>query len=765
MADDHSKWRLHTSQYLGEISALCFLHLPSHLSSLPYLLAGSGSQVLLYDLEAGQLVRSFQVFEGIRVHGITCNFVNCAEGSSSTTVAFRVALFGEKKVKLFNFNFEFKFQNQSYIIVDLSLAQALPRLSHWVLDVSFLKGPEGGHCLAIGCSDNSVRVWHISNSSVILEVHSPEICLLYSMRLCGDTLDTLRIASGTIYNEIIVWKVESLYVASLLTSLEEDRSNVSSLSKYVKLHHQQYKAVNIFRLIGHEGSIFRIEWSSDGSKLVSVSDDRSARIWAVHAKQKDSDSIEEEVFSSVLYGHNARVWDCSITDSFIITAGEDCTCRVWGSDGKQLKMFKEHIGRGIWRCLYDPISSLLVTAGFDSAIKMHQLHASLPGSLEAYPEAKEFDDRSDIFSLRIPNLSEHIQLMDSKSEYVRCLRFARDDTLYVATNHGYLYHAKLSDQGNVNWTNLVQVSEGVPIICMDLLSKNMPGDACAIDDWVSVGDGKGKMTVVKVVGDFCTPQLDVTFTWSAGMERQLLGTYWCKSLGYRFVFTADPRGILKLWQLSDLLSSACQKSSTTYNVSLIAEFSSCFGLRIMCLDASFEDEVPIYFGLRIMCLDASFEDEVLVCGDLRGNLVLFPLSRDLLLGTSAASEVKISPLSYFKGAHGISTVSNISVARLSSNQIEIRSTGGDGCICYLQYDRDRENLEFIGMKQVKELSLIQSVSAGNNSVDDLASCNYAAGFASADFIIWNLITEAKVNLPTSSPLLNKLIRRVFPLTH
>ncbi|KAJ0110607.1 hypothetical protein Patl1_00808 [Pistacia atlantica] len=655
MADDHSKWRLHTSQYLGEISALCFLHLPSHLSSLPYLLAD--------------------------------------------------------------------------IIVDLSLAQALPRLSHWVLDVSFLKGPnEGGHCLAIGCSDNSVRVWHISNSSVILEVHSPEICLLYSMRLCGDTLDTLRIASGTIYNEIIVWKVESLYVASLLTSLEEDRSNVSSLSKYVKLHHQQYKAVNIFRLIGHEGSIFRIEWSSDGSKLVSVSDDRSARIWAVHAKQKDSDSIEEEVVSSVLYGHNARVWDCSITDSFIITAGEDCTCRVWGSDGKQLKMIKEHIGRGIWRCLYDPISSLLVTAGFDSAIKMHQLHASLPGSLEAYPEANEFDDRSDIFSLRIPNLSEHIQLMDSKSEYVRCLRFARDDTLYVATNHGYLYHAKLSDQGNVNWTNLVQ---GMPV---------------PIDDWVSVGDGKGKMTVVKVVGDFCTPRLDVTFTWSAGMERQLLGTYWCKSLGYRFVFTADPRGILKLWQLSDLLSSACQKSSTTYNISLIAEFSSCF-------------------GLRIMCLDASFEDEVLVCGDLRGNLVLFPLSRDLLLGTSAASEVKISPLSYFKGAHGISTVSNISVARLSSNQIEIRSTGGDGCICYLQYDRDRENLEFIGMKQVKELSLIQSVSVGNNSVDDLASCNYAAGFASADFIIWNLITEAKVNLPTSSPLLNKLIRRVFPLSH
>lgn len=70
----------------------------------------------------------------------------------------------------------------------------------------------------------------------------------------------------------------------------------------------------------------------------------------------------------------------------------------------------------------------------------------------------------------------------------------------------------------------------------------------------------------------------------------------------------------------------------------------------------------------------------------------------------------------------------------------------------MEYDKDRESLEFIGMKQVKELSLIQSVSAENNSID-LASCNYAAGFASTDFIIWNLITEAKVN--SSVPLLNR----------
>lgn len=35
----------------------------------------------------------------------------------------------------------------------------------------------------------------------------------------------------------------------------------------------------VARLQGHEGSISRVRWSSDGKWLASVSDDRSLRIW------------------------------------------------------------------------------------------------------------------------------------------------------------------------------------------------------------------------------------------------------------------------------------------------------------------------------------------------------------------------------------------------------------------------------------------------------------------------------------------------------
>ncbi|CAN1196390.1 WD repeat-containing protein 6 [Linum perenne] len=485
-----------SGQYLGEVSALSFLNIPQGFSSLPLLLAGSGSQLLLYNLEAGSLIKAFQVFEGIRVHGIACS-----DGFAvldSAKLSFRVSVFGEKRVKLFSLNVAL--ESEQLLFVDLGLECSLPRFSHWILDVSFLKS----NCIAVGCSDNSVHVWDITNSSPIVAVQSPDKCLLYSMRLWGESLDTLRIASGTIFNEIIIWRV---------------------------VHQEIYKASHISRLIGHEGSIFRIAWSSDGSKLVSVSDDRSARIWRVGSAFEGDPFTQEELAGPVLYGHNARVWDCCTFGSLIVTAGEDCTCRVWDLEGKQLKMIKEHIGRGVWRCLYDPTSLVLVTAGFDSAVKVHQLPSSLPRLLEVQNDSELSMDNK-VSTGRIPSLSEHVGLMDSKSEYIRNMHLTSEDTIYVATNHGYLYHAQITDR-EYKWTKLVQVSQEVPIVCMDLLSKKLPNSSCGLDDWVALGDGKGNMTVVRVIGDISSPEVAVTYCWSAGKERQLLGTYWCRSLGSR----------------------------------------------------------------------------------------------------------------------------------------------------------------------------------------------------------------------------------------
>ncbi|XP_060217545.1 uncharacterized protein LOC132644899 isoform X2 [Lycium barbarum] len=660
---EQSRCRLQRGQYLGEISALCFLHLPPHFSQLPFLLAGTGSQILVYDLTIGKLIRSFDVFDGIRVHGVSLQAFN--KHLSDSHVTFRIAVYGERRVKLFSLQIQkvsnSQTEQQACFHLTLSLVLLLPKFSHWVLDVSFLKWDgatpnNSGDCLAIGCSDNSVHIWDMLRCSLLSRVGCSERCLLYSMRIWGDDVGSLRVASGTIFNEVLVWKVGRKADPDVIGSPTEDLLNLTSC-KDLQLPYQQYEAINICKLTGHEGSIFRLAWSADGFKLVSVSDDRS--------------------------------------------------------------------GRGIWRCLYDPDTALLVTAGFDSAIKVHRLQVSFSnGSAGGIVEVQDSTVQKEEFALYIPNFREHFGVMNSKSEYVRCLRFSREDSLYVATNNGYVYHAELYDAEDVKWTELLHIGEEGPIICMDLLShcSKVTKD---VENWVAVGNGKGTMMIAKVVGDVLNPRVELTSTWSAEPERQLLGTYWCKSLGPMFLFTSDPRGTLKLWRLFNPLPSVSHDVMRRCSVSLIAEFRSCF-------------------GMRIMCLDASVENEVLVCGDIRGNLLLFPLQRDTLFSMSTASEINISPLSNFRGAHGISTVCSISIASFSPTQLEIHSTGGDGCICYFEHDRSRHNLEFVGIKQVKELSTVQSVFTDADQEDCLPSGSCAIGFSSSDFIIWNLISETKV---------------------
>ncbi|GBG78411.1 hypothetical protein CBR_g26439 [Chara braunii] len=110
----------------------------------------------------------------------------------------------------------------------------------------------------------------------------------------------------------------------------------------------------------------------------------SARVW--HLAREPSQTAEnfghhDCVFSNdsgvmvgaVLYGHTARLWDAFVTPEVLVTASEDCSCRVWTVNGDHLATIRGHIGRGIWRCIYDPHSKLLITAGADASIKLHSL--------------------------------------------------------------------------------------------------------------------------------------------------------------------------------------------------------------------------------------------------------------------------------------------------------------------------------------------------------------------------------------------------------
>lgn len=585
----------------------------------------------------------------------------------------------------------------------------------------FLKADD---VVAVGLSDNSVALWDSVRSSVIQRVRSPEKTLLYSMRMWGDSIEALQVASGTIYNEILIWKISP---QTMCSSSKEHSTPSNSTQGHIPDHGLQFVAIHLSKLTGHEGSIFRISWSSDGTEVVSVSDDRSARMWLVGGQRKnfrDSGKIIVPDISAnlILFGHNARIWDCYVSDSIVITAGEDCTCRVWGKDGSELLMVKEHIGRGIWRCLYDPNSSLLITGGFDSAIKVRVLCSSKGEPKEQDMVLNDVKEKNEIFTISAPKVFQQPGLMDSKSEYIRCLRFMRENILYVATNNGYLHRVEIINPADVRWAELVRVSKEAPIICMDLLTSS--GFSLDVEDMVAIGDGKGNVTVVKVSDNLSTHEKALSFTWSAEKERQLLGIFWCRALGSGYLFTTGPRGVLKLWKIGNLLLSGVDNAHLDIEVYCVAVFRSCF-------------------GARILCLDASIKEEILICGDQRGNVTIFSLS-EALIGGNSSKMVEEIPVIHFKGAHGISSITSISISTLNFDHVEIRTTGGDGCICYFKYDKIVQRLEFTGMKKLKELSSIQSIFTDSNSEKFLTQGNYAIGFTSADFIVWDLVNEIKM---------------------
>lgn len=117
------------------------------------LCTGTGSQMIIYDVLAGKTLNSFHVFEGIRVHGISCSFVDSTNCRSSATLAFKIAIFGERRIKLFSLHFDttLDYQILENTCFQLTLILALPKFSHWVMDVCFLKVKIGHCCHYLSC--------------------------------------------------------------------------------------------------------------------------------------------------------------------------------------------------------------------------------------------------------------------------------------------------------------------------------------------------------------------------------------------------------------------------------------------------------------------------------------------------------------------------------------------------------------------------------------------------------------------------------------
>lgn len=91
----------------------------------------------MYDLVSGKIIRSVQVFEGIRVHGISLE--NSHKQLACSALDFQVSIYGERRVKLFSLRIVPDTEQKPFLDVEMTLIHSLPKFGHWVMDVCFLK--------------------------------------------------------------------------------------------------------------------------------------------------------------------------------------------------------------------------------------------------------------------------------------------------------------------------------------------------------------------------------------------------------------------------------------------------------------------------------------------------------------------------------------------------------------------------------------------------------------------------------------------------
>ncbi|KAI9906936.1 hypothetical protein PsorP6_002835 [Peronosclerospora sorghi] len=130
----------------------------------------------------------------------------------------------------------------------------------WILDAHVLVQDDRASqetktlLVVVELSHNMVQIWDPERQTILRSVQCVERCILYSLAFHGRSFDELMVASGTVFQQILLWN-----------PMEKAGQQSSVVVAPVQ------------RLHAHDGVLFKLPWTSDASSLVSVSDDRTVK--------------------------------------------------------------------------------------------------------------------------------------------------------------------------------------------------------------------------------------------------------------------------------------------------------------------------------------------------------------------------------------------------------------------------------------------------------------------------------------------------------
>jgi len=661
----------------------------------------------VWDLDRCQLLRNDAVLGGARVHGVHCppwrNVLAepaSAPGDGLPSEDYLLVVCGGRCVKLLRLQLSRAAQGvhvQLEPVHDLGPQQQWAHVAQAVTRGEELEAssqpdsdaadqqPAQSAYVVLGLMDNSVEVWRVplsvsGRAVCIARVESSTRLLLYAMTIslsllpAGDAQQVaVRVASGTIFHDVLLWRLRVTLAAS-----------AGALHESVAPEH---------RLQGHVGSVMKVQFAAGGRLLLSTADDRTARVWRVDDAFWRSEEAPPHVTPCEqapllsLWGHTARVWDVALVGRcgllgvqglllhtgttaperrLLVTASEDCTCRVWHAhSGEELAKVPAHQGRGVWCCAVMP-GGYLLSGGADAAVRLWHLpewlqpqhRAALkqtvnPAAVGSGPAHSEQSRDAPSVAAHVVTLSLapplrwlpqprkdkcsgapddvlHPRGADS-AEFTRAVVLVAPQALVSVTKRGHVHLASWppSTAGGtttVTWTSLYErCGEGAAataaVTCLDALRHPavLPGEPARAPqlDVVACGDIAGGLVLLAHAVGALPPATPLTpaASWAPFGGAPVLGVHLLRGLPLGHVLTAGADNCL-LWWFAPALAVACPAPS-----------DACDPVLLACM--------TLPWAQRLAAVDALPQHGLLVTGDQRGGIAAFAFPPQLLVACTA----------------------------------------------------------------------------------------------------------------------------------
>ncbi|GJQ74422.1 hypothetical protein Trydic_g21292 [Trypoxylus dichotomus] len=314
---------------------------------------------------------------------------------------------------------------------------------------------------------------------VVEDKECMERCISYCAQVVDDNWNNLIILSGTVFSQILVWWP------------------TKSADKLCPV---------LYRLIGHKGVIFSIDYNPTLNIICSTSDDRTAKVWSIKnetlAKELTQNPISINL-KHTLIGHTARVFKCKILSDSIITAGEDGIVNFWDKNGELIKKSDVHQEGPVWSLDCCEKTDTIVTGGGDCGVFMFKLHSKvLKSSLET-----ELDNPR------------------------KLLIFSLDNVAYLTENGLFLMYKRKAQQ-------FAGLAVHEDLKSYGLLEKSPCGCRIALAGY------RGTIHVYRVVPRW----LDYMYSCQIKSEERIYSIHW---LSCQMLLTCGAKGVLTLWIMQE----------------------------------------------------------------------------------------------------------------------------------------------------------------------------------------------------------------------